>query len=516
MTTANVQIKKILVGRGNATISSNYAGVRGEVTMNTTTKALHVHDGVTTGGWPLATEFYVANLIASAGGVPGPQGPQGNIGAQGPQGIQGNVGPQGTQGNVGPQGIQGNTGAQGSQGIQGNVGATGATGPQGIQGNVGATGSQGPQGIQGNTGATGAQGIQGVTGATGAQGATGIQGINGATGVTGATGPTGNAGAVGSTGSTGPTGNTGATGASRGYPMLSAGGSANNTIPATETFSISPGGTLATTAYGIGDRLRIYQFNNSTGNINYDVYWEGRVTATATNSLTVYLDFTNYGSAGAWLYFRITMTGSQGATGPQGPAGVGATGATGAGATGATGPASAAGGSVNSIQFNNAGTFGGISDSFHYTGNGITEISKVKFSSTSGGGGSGEVFVPGTLGYVSVVGNVMAGNIFSGAVRYASVDGTNGQFLTTHGNGVTYFSTATGITGATGPTGATGVGTTGATGPAGTNGTTGSTGPTGATGIGTTGATGPVGATGPAGSGGGGSSLADVFMLAGM
>jgi hypothetical protein len=223
MTTANVQIKKILVGRGNATISSNYAGVRGEVTMNTTTKALHVHDGVTTGGWPLATEFYVANLIASAGGVPGPQGPQGNIGAQGPQGIQGNVGPQGTQGNVGPQGIQGNTGAQGSQGIQGNVGATGATGPQGIQGNVGATGSQGPQGIQGNTGATGAQGIQGNVGATGSQGpqgSPGIQGNVGAQGVQGNAGATGSQGIQGNIGPQGPQGiqgqqgNTGAQGVS--------------------------------------------------------------------------------------------------------------------------------------------------------------------------------------------------------------------------------------------------------------------------------------------------------------
>jgi hypothetical protein len=223
MTTANVQIKKILVGRGNATISSNYAGVRGEVTMNTTTKALHVHDGVTTGGWPLATEFYVANLIASAGGVPGPQGPQGNIGAQGPQGIQGNVGPQGIQGNVGPQGIQGNTGAQGAQGIQGNVGATGATGPQGIQGNVGATGSQGPQGIQGNTGATGAQGIQGNVGATGSQGPqgspgiqgnVGAQGIQGNVGATGSQGIQGNIGPQGPQGIQGQQGNTGAQGVS--------------------------------------------------------------------------------------------------------------------------------------------------------------------------------------------------------------------------------------------------------------------------------------------------------------
>ena len=195
MTTANVQIRKILVGRGNTTISSNYAGVRGEITMNTTTKTLHVHDGVTTGGWPLATEFYVANLLAEYGGVPGPQGPQGNIGAQGPTGATGAQGPQGIQGNVGPQGIQGNAGATGPQGIQGNIGPAGATGPQGIQGNTGATGSQGiqgnvgatgatgPQGIQGNVGATGSQGPQGAAGAKGDQGIQGIQGNTGAQGV---------------------------------------------------------------------------------------------------------------------------------------------------------------------------------------------------------------------------------------------------------------------------------------------------------------------------------------------
>lgn len=223
MTTANVQIKKILVGRGNATISSNYAGVRGEVTMNTTTKALHVHDGVTTGGWPLATEFYVANLIATAGGVPGPQGPQGNIGAQG---VQGNVGPQGLQGiqgNVGPQGIQGNVGAQGPQGIQGNVGPQGNVGIQGIQGNVGATGAKGDQGLQGIQGNVGPQGIQGNVGATGAkgdqgsqgiQGNVGPQGIQGNVGATGSQGPQGTTGAKGDQGTQGIQGNTGAQGVS--------------------------------------------------------------------------------------------------------------------------------------------------------------------------------------------------------------------------------------------------------------------------------------------------------------
>lgn len=72
---------------------------------------------------------YLEGLAES--GVPGPQGPQGAIGAQGPQGVIGATGAQGVQGAVGAQGSIGATGAQGS------------TGPQGVQGVQGATGAQG-------------------------------------------------------------------------------------------------------------------------------------------------------------------------------------------------------------------------------------------------------------------------------------------------------------------------------------------------------------------------------------
>ena len=90
----------------------------------------------------------------------------------------------------------------------------------------------------------------------------------------------------------------------------------------------------------------------------------------------------------------------------------------------------AAGGSANTLQFNNSGVFGGIPDSFHYTANGITEISKVKFSSTAAGGGSGELFVPGTAGYVSVVGNVIAGNVNTAGVITATGNITGSNLLT--------------------------------------------------------------------------------------
>ena len=104
------------------------------------------------------------------------------------------------------------------------------------------------------------------------------------------------------------------------------------------------------------------------------------------------------------------------------------------------------GGTANSIQFNSGNTFAGIADAFHYTGNGITEISKVRFSSTASGGGSGEVFVPGTVGYVSVVGNIIGGNILTAGVVSATGNVAGNFFI---GNG----SQLTGISGGGGSPG---------------------------------------------------------------
>jgi hypothetical protein len=78
---------------------------------------------------------YLEGLAES--GVPGPQGPQGAIGAQGPQGVIGATGAQGVQGAVGAQGSIGATGAQGSTGPQGVTGAQGVQGSQGPQGAIG-------------------------------------------------------------------------------------------------------------------------------------------------------------------------------------------------------------------------------------------------------------------------------------------------------------------------------------------------------------------------------------------
>ena len=68
MTTANIQIRDVLLKRGNATVVSRYLGPVGEVVINTDTKTLHVQDGITAGGWPLATRqqvLTIANLVAN-------------------------------------------------------------------------------------------------------------------------------------------------------------------------------------------------------------------------------------------------------------------------------------------------------------------------------------------------------------------------------------------------------------------------------------------------------------------
>jgi hypothetical protein len=75
--------------------------------------------------------------------------------------------------------------------------------------------------------------------------------------------------------------------------------------------------------------------------------------------------------------------------------------------------------------------------------------------SATGGGTYGDANVNTLLASwgsntLSTAGNVTGGNVIattavkSGAVTYANVDGTNGQVLTTYGNGVTHFSTVSG------------------------------------------------------------------------
>jgi len=190
----------ILLKRGNTAQISNYIGPLGEMTINTDTKQIHVHDNSTVSGYAiLASQEHVENLIANVSA--GPAGPQGNAGPQGVSitnsyvqdgnlfvtlsnthvintgYVQGPIGP------TGPQGIQGNIGATGATGPHGPQGNVGLTGPQGIQGNIGLQGQQGIQGIQGNVGPQGIQGIQGNVGPQGIQGIQGIKGDRGDQGI---------------------------------------------------------------------------------------------------------------------------------------------------------------------------------------------------------------------------------------------------------------------------------------------------------------------------------------------
>lgn len=69
MTAANIQIKKILVGRGNTAVASAYDGVRGELVLDTGLNTLRVYNGTTTGGTVLATNqqvLTIANLVANS------------------------------------------------------------------------------------------------------------------------------------------------------------------------------------------------------------------------------------------------------------------------------------------------------------------------------------------------------------------------------------------------------------------------------------------------------------------
>lgn len=197
------------------------------------------------------------------------------------------------------------------------TGATGPTGPTGANGSNGPTGPTGADGTAVSTGATGPTGATGFTGPIGPAGSatnTGATGPTGAVGGVGATGSTGPTGSVGGTGATGPTGSVGGVGATG--PTGSVGG-VGTTGPAGPTGSV--GGVGAT------------GFTGPTGAVG---------------------------------------TGATGVTGPTGSSGpVGNTGATGpAGFTGPTGPAGTPAAPVSSVQFNNAGVFGGSSQFTYNSG----------------------------------------------------------------------------------------------------------------------------------------------------
>ncbi len=79
----------------------------------------------------LGKETYVnplCNMGGSIAGIPGPQGPKGDMGPQGKQGPKGDKGDMGLQGSQGPKGEKGDMGPQGKQGANGEKGAMGPKG----------------------------------------------------------------------------------------------------------------------------------------------------------------------------------------------------------------------------------------------------------------------------------------------------------------------------------------------------------------------------------------------------
>ena len=65
MTTANINIRQVLLKRGNTAVSSLYTGPMGEVTFDTTLKALRIHDGSKQGGWLQASSITVDYLLGN-------------------------------------------------------------------------------------------------------------------------------------------------------------------------------------------------------------------------------------------------------------------------------------------------------------------------------------------------------------------------------------------------------------------------------------------------------------------
>jgi len=120
--------------RGTTLENNKFIGQEGELTLDTTTWTLRVHDNKTPGG------HYAMGLTGPVGPA-GPAGPAGAKGDTGPAGATGDTGPAGAQGPRGLQGVQGAQGPQGPAGPVGPAGANGAQGPQGVQG------PQGPAGV---------------------------------------------------------------------------------------------------------------------------------------------------------------------------------------------------------------------------------------------------------------------------------------------------------------------------------------------------------------------------------
>jgi len=293
-------------------------------------------------------------------------------------------------------GIAGGPGATGATGLTGSTGATGIQGPEGSTGSTGPTGSTGATGLVGATGSTGSTGPIGSTGSTGPTGPIGPQGATGLTGPTGATGLTGPTGPTGTTGATGQTGATGDQFSTTSISSITVGTGSkalnvaanlswipNQLIIVTQSGNNSNYMTGVVVSYTAGTGVMAINVLDSYGSGTYSGWSVGQYTQVGSTGLTGATGSTGpVGPAGS-TGPAGGPTGATGATGPIGPSGgptgatgpdggLGATGIQGAtgpdgatglqgatGSTGATGPLPTIGGSNTSVQYNDAGVFGG-------------------------------------------------------------------------------------------------------------------------------------------------------------
>ena len=70
---ANINVREVLLKRGNVAVASAYTGPIGELTVDTTLHSVRVHDGVTPGGWLQAstgvTDYLLANAASQASDI---------------------------------------------------------------------------------------------------------------------------------------------------------------------------------------------------------------------------------------------------------------------------------------------------------------------------------------------------------------------------------------------------------------------------------------------------------------
>lgn len=221
-----------LFGRNVANDARVAVGADGNVLTADSTAATGVSWKPSTGGGGSSSAAGTAMVFLGEPGDDGERGPPGPTGTNGATGSQGPTGPPifleaepGIDGDPGPPGAAGTPGATGGQGPMGPAvfleadpgadGDMGPPGPAGLNGSTGAQGSIGPgvfleadPGADGDPGPPGAQGVQGVAGTTGSQGPIGpgvfLEADPGVDGDQGPPGATGNTGATGAQGSVGP------------------------------------------------------------------------------------------------------------------------------------------------------------------------------------------------------------------------------------------------------------------------------------------------------------------------